>query len=144
MSVSMWISWKDLCGNCSHNWNTSFSPWFRLILNSNTGPAAVHLQSRGPVVALVWNAHWLKSSHAGLGSSRAPQRERRSPASRPTKHRDVMQGKYQRETIVWTWILYLQIILELGTTAELWHISPLLSPLVTQITSGNLILMIVP
>lgn len=62
--------------------------------------------------------------------SRTLQRKWRSPASQPPKRTDVRQGKYQRETIVWTWILYLQIVSWLGTAAELWHISPLL-PLVT-------------
>lgn len=72
------------------------------------------------VAPVVWNVHWLLSRKFPLNSLVKAALS----CFTAFNTQDVKQGKYQRETIVWKWILYLQIIsLALGTAAELWHVS---------------------
>lgn len=93
----MWISCKDCTLATASGdsleaiyttpaWSMRMFLWFRLICDTcstHFQPGAVHIKSRGPVAVVIWNAHWLKSSHAGLGF----QRKQRSPASQPPTHR---------------------------------------------------------
>lgn len=94
---ALWKLWPETWArSCGSGWChcdiSTFSPW--------RGTFYGHV---APVVALLWNAHWLKSSHAGLGSPGLP-RESGALLLHSLQRTDVRQGKYQREAIVWTWI----------------------------------------